>query len=256
MPRRPQPWFRFYTETLHDQKLRGLPPTQRWAWVAILGAARQSPTPGVLLVSERRPLDDRALADLAAMPIRDVRRALQAFESDDMIHRDETSGAWRVTNWAKRQFESDDTTERTRKHRSNGQRRNVPTSLVGTPPETETETDPPFHAPVTHDPPGENGAGAGLIDQALELAARRYGEHQMSAGQGRSIDGLASWWHQENDQGARARATSLLDDHDLSATQLADALLQPNAPWLRNYRRRNSQHPLPTRQETDPWDAA
>lgn len=147
MPRTARPWFRFYVEALHDRKIRRLTPAQRWLWVAVLGCARKSPVPGVLLVAEGQPIEAEDLADVAALPKREVARALPLFEQAGMIGRDEPAGAWRVLNWDERQFETDNTTARTRKHRSqersNGVGRNVPTASVGTPPETETETDPP-----------------------------------------------------------------------------------------------------------------
>lgn len=147
MPRKPRPWFRFYVEAFHDPKLRRLPSAQRWVWAAVLGAARQSPVPGVLLVSEHQAMDEHDLADMAAVPVRDVRKALAAFEAAGMVERLD-GGPWRATNWGRRQFESDDTTERTRKHRSTEPLRNVPTTAEGT-----TERPPlersPSRAPVT-----------------------------------------------------------------------------------------------------------
>lgn len=158
-----KPWFRFYVEAVYDRKLRRLTPGQRWLWVAILAAARQSCIPGYLLVSEREPMDEHDLADVAGMTPREVAKALPLMEQVGMIERDAHLGCWAVTNWADRQFESDETTKRTRKHRAktkgddpdpppNGtskeQRWNVPSSSMerrydvnGTPPETETETE-------------------------------------------------------------------------------------------------------------------
>lgn len=115
MPRRPLPWFRFYVEALHDPKLRRMTPARRWVWVAVLAAARKSCEPGVLLVSESEPMDAADLADLAGMPVRDVRLALDQMERSGMIHRN--GEAWHVTHWHDRQFESDDVTGRTRRHR-------------------------------------------------------------------------------------------------------------------------------------------
>lgn len=140
VPRASRPWFRFYVEALADRKLRRLTPAQRWVWVGVLAAARQSPYPGVLLVSEGLIMGEEDLADICAVSAREVTVALRSFEEAGMIERD-FAGAWVVTNWKERQFESDDTTARTSKHRSKERRGNVPTSFLGTPPETETDTE-------------------------------------------------------------------------------------------------------------------
>lgn len=141
MPRPARPWFRFYVEAVTDRKLRRRPAAERWLWVAILAAARQSCIPGFLLVSEREPMDEHDLADFAGVAVTVVTRAVPAFERSGMLTRDTNLDCWAVTNWNERQFESDDVTQRTRKHRSREQERNVPTSFPGTPPETETDTD-------------------------------------------------------------------------------------------------------------------
>jgi len=154
-----RPWFRFYTEALYDRKLRRLKPEQRWLWVAVLGAARQSSRPGHLLVSDDEPMEAEDLADIAAMPAEDVERTLPLFDRAGMIHRDPESGAWVVTNWGDRQFESDNTTARTRRHRAKerSMERSMERSIAvpgndspafdGTPPDTETDTDNPPNPP-------------------------------------------------------------------------------------------------------------
>lgn len=174
MARPQRPWFRFYTEALHDPKLRRLPANHRWVWVAVLAAARQSCVPGRLMASERQPLDESDMADLAAVPVKDVRKAMAAFEAAGMLNRDE-DGAWFVAKWAERQFESDDITERTRRHRSRERSeeplRNVPTSFPGTPPETETDTEPKPAIRNTHHEPVDKSGGGGLMKQAAVLVA-------------------------------------------------------------------------------------
>lgn len=144
MPRKPMPWFRFYVEAVHDRKLRRQDPAVRWLWVAILAIARQSPTPGLLLLSsaddQGEPVELADLADVAAVDLATVEKGTAEFERLGMLTRD--GRAWRVTKWDDRQFESDDVTKRTRRHRdTKEQRRNVPTSFQGTAPETETETE-------------------------------------------------------------------------------------------------------------------
>jgi hypothetical protein len=145
MPRPSRPWFRFYVEAVHDRKLRRLKPEHRWLFVACLAAARQSPEPGVLLVGEDDPMGLDDLADVAAMPPRQVEQGMDVLTEVGVVEWDDALGGWFVPAWQDRQYESDDVTQRTRKHRlerSNDVPTNVPTSFPGTPPDTETDTDP------------------------------------------------------------------------------------------------------------------
>lgn len=143
MPRQAHPWFRFYVEAVRDPKIRRLTPEQRWLWVAILSAARESPISGYLMVSERHAYDWNDLADYAGVKLRVVEEGTARMSDLGMLVYDDRIGAWCVRAWSDRQFESDDVTARTRKHRerSTEQDGNVPTSAVGTPPETEAETE-------------------------------------------------------------------------------------------------------------------
>lgn len=134
MPRPSRPWFRFYVEAVHDRKLRREKPEHRWLFVACLAAARQSAEPGRLLVgADRMTLDD--LADFAGMPCRQVQVGLDRLVASGVVAEDDRG--WFVPSWDQRQFESDDVTERTRRHRSK-ERSNV---VAGNAPETEAETD-------------------------------------------------------------------------------------------------------------------
>lgn len=144
MPRQARPWFRFYVEAVHDRKLRRLRPEYRWLFVACLAAARQSCEPGWLLVGEDDPMGWEDLSDFAGMPQRQVEQGTHALQKAGVIAYDAERQAWFVPNWSARQFESDDVTARTTKHRkerSNDVPTNVPTTPVGTPPESETDTD-------------------------------------------------------------------------------------------------------------------
>ncbi|HET7734360.1 MAG TPA: hypothetical protein VFK52_00175 [Nocardioidaceae bacterium] len=116
MPRKPMPWFRFYVEAVHDRKLRRQKPETRWLFVACLAAARQSPQPGWLLVGDNDPMDLDDLADWAGMPAKNVRAGMDALIEVGVV--DRADGAWFVPNWDERQYESDNSTKRTQKHRA------------------------------------------------------------------------------------------------------------------------------------------
>lgn len=166
MPRPSRPWFRFYVEAVWDRKLRRLTPAQRWLWVVVLAFARQSPRPGVLLVHDTEPVQPADLADASGLSARQVTAAMGRMVGLGMVTVTE-AGHWSVTKWSERQYESDVSTERTRKHRSNEQGRNVPTSSPGTHQRTETEdreplgsAAPPEARPRPQDPLFDALAGA------------------------------------------------------------------------------------------------
>lgn len=141
MPRPVRPWFRFYTESFSDRKMLRLSPLQRWLWVSILGAARESPVPGELLIADDEPMTIEELARYADVRPRDVSSALPIMERLGMIEQKERSIV--VLNWNARQYESDNVTARTRDHRerSKEQDRNVPKNVRRNTPDTETETE-------------------------------------------------------------------------------------------------------------------
>lgn len=130
MPRRPMPWFRFYVETFADRKIRRLTPAQRWAWAAILGAARESPKPGLLYVADGLPMSVKELATYADVRLADARKALELCVAMEMVTVSD-DGLVSVTNWVKRNPESDDVTARTRTHRERSKERDnpVPTNV-------------------------------------------------------------------------------------------------------------------------------
>jgi hypothetical protein len=189
LPRPQRPWFRFYVEAVHDRKLRRLKPDQRWLFVACLAAARQSPMPGWLWIGERDAMTVDDLADFAAMPLRQVEAGLAALDRVGIVAWDTDTASWFVPNWNDRQYESDDVTARTRRHRgtlerSNDVPRNVPTTFPGTPPETETDTDPP------NPPTADVDVSVYRMDEALrERGLARARELKAAAGAARALGG-------------------------------------------------------------------
>lgn len=152
MSRPIRPWFRMYVEIFSDRKILRLRPDQRWLWTAILGAARESPTPGRLEVAEGVAMTSTELARYADVNVRMVRPALELMESLGMVTFD--GDVVCVPNFLVRQYESDNVTARTRafrerekqllersEERSQTVDGNVPKNVPGNVPETETETE-------------------------------------------------------------------------------------------------------------------
>lgn len=111
-----RPWFRYYVETFTDMDFRAMPYAHRLVWNAVMGLARSSPVAGALLDKASDAVTDAYLADFAAVKLSEAQAALRRFTALGWVRRDD--GVLVVVNWDKRQFESDDVTSRTAKHRS------------------------------------------------------------------------------------------------------------------------------------------
>lgn len=227
MPRAPRPWFRFYVEACADRKLRRLKPSERWLWVAVLAIARQSPLGGFLMLSDREPFALEDIADFAGMSGRETAAGLALMERAGMLKWDDDIGAWFVPAFQRRQFESDDVTKRTAKHRSNEQRRNVPTSPVGTPPETEaeSETDPVTSSSSVTPSTGDRMR---LLSEAVSILTERVMERTASHGDRERHRAAV---HAGKITDHRDRALALLSNSPtLTAEQLAEHLEPPDGP--------------------------
>ena len=112
-----RPWFRLYVEIINDPKLRRRPTADRWLWITVLCVARASPVAGRLMVTERSAATIDDLADMANIPVKTAKAAMRCFEAEGMVEHDSINEAWCVPKFLDRQYESDNSTERSRKHR-------------------------------------------------------------------------------------------------------------------------------------------
>lgn len=229
MPPPARPWFRFYVEAFHDPKLRRLKPSERWLWCAVLGVARSSCISGFLLVSEREAYTAHDLADFAAMPEREVEQAMAKFEKVGLVTVDPDLVCWFVPRWSDRQYESDDVTKRTRKHRSKEPLRNVPTSFQGTPPETEadteTETEIPAHSQSS------TSEGAPTRSERVRSAIGLLADWDVAHSQARNPRALREKCYSARDRDHAADLHRLAYEHeDWTPQQLRDAVFDVAAP--------------------------
>ena len=124
-------WFRFYGEALNDHKVQSLTPDLFKTWVNLLCAA--SLNDGVLPTAERLSFELRVSAhemqsrldELVLLGLLDIRK-------DKKLE---------PHNWEKRQWKSDDSKERVRKHRHSKRHGNDDVTVTVTPPESEPEPD-------------------------------------------------------------------------------------------------------------------
>lgn len=108
-------WLRLYVDITRDRKLRRHAPEIRWAWIAVLVMARQSCRPGYLLLADGLPVNAEDLSDEAGISVKISEKSLKIFLEQGML--DVDGDAYFVTNWDKRQFASDTSSERVRRSR-------------------------------------------------------------------------------------------------------------------------------------------
>jgi len=105
-------WFRFYAEARTDPKVMALPPVLFRAWVDILCMACES------------KMDDGCLPPVGVIAVAQhwsivrTETALEELVKRGLLDRDKRG--LRPHNWKARQYKSDSSTERVRKHRRNG----------------------------------------------------------------------------------------------------------------------------------------
>ena len=142
-------WLRIYDELLEDRKLSRVARDTgqsvlavRGAWVSLLILAHQSPVEGCLCLDSKLPLDIEDVTETFHVTVDETLCLMHAFEKRGMITQDNRN-IYHITNWHKRQWKSDSSTIRVRKHRGSKavttplQRRY--TAVAVTPPEQNTE---------------------------------------------------------------------------------------------------------------------
>lgn len=160
-------WYRAYAGTVKDDKLAEVSVIAGCSrsvsiavWHAILESAAETDDGGRFETTPRR------VAAALCEPLASIQTVFEAMTEIAMI------GGDAVKAWKARQYESDKSTERSRKHRET--KRNGDATLQGrcaTPPEAETDTD----SETKEDPASAaSSASAPVLD--LEDAERRCGE--------------------------------------------------------------------------------
>lgn len=143
------PWFRYYSEVPRDRKLERAAAaaevsklTMIGAWSVILCLANDSPIRGKLLVTFQERFTVTDLVTECETDPETMQKIIDALIRYEMLEIDK-EGVFTVKNWDKRQFESDSSTERVRKHRENKRKQEGETlqKRSGNGPETETESD-------------------------------------------------------------------------------------------------------------------
>ena len=110
-------------------------------WITLLALGNESPERGRLLISLDLPITIDELEEETGLPAETILSAIDAFKELGMLNGKSTI---EITNWGKRQFQSDYSTARVRKHRakrSNETFQKRYETVIDTETDTDTETD-------------------------------------------------------------------------------------------------------------------
>jgi len=132
------PWFRMYTEAIDDEKLRLLAFEDRWHYVAILCCKGS----GLLDDDSENQLRMRKIAVKLGVQLRELDEIARRLSEVGLIDQE----TLQPINWNARQFKTDSSAERVRRHRESQKKQQVdgvkrPSNVTVTPPETETDTE-------------------------------------------------------------------------------------------------------------------
>ena len=120
-------WFRLYSEFAHDPKIQMMSEAmqRRFVMILCLRCSNVSAT-----------LHDEEIAFQLRISEEEWQATKQVFTSKNMLTNDNE-----IVNWDKRQFSSDSSTERSRKHREHKKDMQQQRNVAATPPDTNTDTE-------------------------------------------------------------------------------------------------------------------
>lgn len=196
-------WFRFYNEVIDDPKVQRLSPSLFRTWVNLLCVASDG---GGKLPS----IDD--LAFKLRMSVQDVQQHV-----DDLV----LAGLFDILpdgifphNWDQRQFTSDSSTERVRKHRRNKEAGdgNVSRAVSETAPDTDSDSE--ANTEEVSNPPSPKGGdddGKPVEDFSKMFARPDHSGVIFAAGVLTLVNGTRALWLEQFGNDAQALELALLE---------------------------------------------
>jgi hypothetical protein len=131
------PWFRLYSEALNDPKVQALPGDLFKAWINLLCLANADKSGQ----GQLPPLEE--IAFHLRLPLEETDRLINELIGRKLL--DRTAEGWIVPhNWSGRQFKSDTSAERMRRHREKQKKR--PSDRNGSDDEAEPATEQDRHS--------------------------------------------------------------------------------------------------------------
>jgi len=128
-------WFRFWTDTLDDVKILKLSDYEYRMWTYLLAFACESDS-----MSGECHCDVKSMSLRCRTQVNHFLKAIETFQKLGLVTINQ-NGFIEITNWSKRQFKSDNVTERIKRYRQGKAKRNVSCNNIETSPDTDTDTE-------------------------------------------------------------------------------------------------------------------
>lgn len=184
------PWFRYYSETADDKKFAFLSRELKMPRYSVMGIwsiiecrASQSPMRGFLYITLKKRFSNIDIAADLGIDQKLCDRVLQAFIDMEMLELQD--GVYHLKNWEKRQYASDNSTDRVREWRKE-HASNVPETLqkstgniidsvsVSVSDSVSKEEEAENHPNIFLLYQGEIGPLTGIISDELKEAEKEY----------------------------------------------------------------------------------
>ena len=166
------PWFRVYSEILDDRKLKRICKKTGHSkalvigvWTCLLALANNATPRGELSISEDIPYTIDDLEDELGLPSEIIHQLIDEFKAMGMMNGKNTL---EITNWEKRQFKSDNSTERVRRFRDKEAeevKRYDETLQKRYRIDTDTDTDTDTEEELNKPPPSDSEKVRGAVGQ-------------------------------------------------------------------------------------------
>jgi hypothetical protein len=118
------PWFRYYSETTYDEKFDYVAEITQLpkmliigTWDTLLSLANRSPVRGELRLTEKIWHSTVTLQKVTQLDTVTLTKIIDALFEIEVLSHAKENGHLIIANWGKRQFASDSSAERVRKHR-------------------------------------------------------------------------------------------------------------------------------------------
>jgi len=208
------PWLRLYTDTVDNEKIRLLAFEDRWHFIALLCLKQQG------ILDENNDLLERKIAVKLGVQLRELDEVKRRLNEVGLIHLD-----WQPIGWENKQYKSDSSSDRVRKHRENKKKDNSnvtetlqkrKSNVLDTESETDTNKETDKKNTKKFTPPSVDQVRQYIEDKGYSIDPQKFVDHYETSGWMRGSNKIKSWeacvrtWASRDCDGAKPKQRKML----------------------------------------------